>query len=139
MATFSSQGTILKVKVGTTFQNVGQVRQISGPSLQAESIDVTDISKTWKEYIVGSIDGGEVSLELLLDPSDAQHVVLRSAMVAREKRDFEIEWTQTAVAPDPAKKVSFSGYVTGFEFNAALDEALSANVTIKVTGEVTFA
>jgi len=135
MPAYAATGTKFAIKVGTAFQDVGQISQISGPNVQADTIDVTDIDAIWKRYVPGHLDAGEVTLEVFIDPANTQHTELRTALTSRTRREFQIKWTQV----DPDQTMTFFGYVTGLEYSASAGEALTASVTIKVDGEVTWA
>jgi len=135
MPAYAATGTKCSIKVGIAFQDIGQIGQISGPNIQADTVEVTDIDATWKRYVPGHLDGGEMTLEVFIDPANPQHNELRSALINRARREFQIRWTQT----DPDQTLTFFGYVTGLEYSASAGEALTATITIKLDGEATWA
>jgi predicted secreted protein len=89
----------------------------------------------WRTFVPGLIDGGEVTLDLLFDPSEATQMNstgLLSELTGRSVEGFKVIW------PD-ASTFSFDGLVTRFEPGAPFEGALTGSATIKVTGAITFA
>lgn len=110
---------------------ISSVRSIGGPGLSADTIDVTthDSVDAWEEVVVSLLRSGEVSLELIYDPADADHIALLSTMVGRGYEPFAL-WF-----PDDSQTAwEFDAFVTGFEPSGAVDAELMANVTLKITG-----
>jgi hypothetical protein len=135
MAVIPASGTMLSVdKLGTgvTWVEVGQIESIEGPSNSVGSIEKTNLSSLRKEYRPGLPDGGEVSLDVQFDPTDAEHVYLRGLADTPVVKSWRVTYPCT-----PAVKDTFDGFVTAFNPSAAGDEDnLMASVTIKVTGEI---
>lgn len=132
-------GTQLKRGDGITpevFAKIAKVTNISGPELSLDVEDVTDHDSAdgWEEVLPTILRSGEVSLELSFLPADTGHTGLISDMVAREKRNFELVFPDTA-----ATTWSFSAYVVGFSSSAPHDNKLEGTVTIKLTGKPTLA
>lgn len=142
MATYSALGTLLKQGDGgspETFTTIAQVRDISGPGLSQEAVEVTHHSSTdgWREYVGGLFDGGEISFEIVYDPAEGTHDAstgLLKDMTDRTVRNFEL------VFPDTGSTTwTFAALVTGFEPGAPVDGALTASVTLKLSGQPTLA
>jgi|TARA_R100000501_G_C2590792_1_gene90863 hypothetical protein len=126
---------------GTTFSfggtAIGDVLSISGPSVSVATIDTTSIGDTFRSFLGGTIDSGEVSLEIMYDPGSTAGTAL------------ETEWESTASsAPAAAECIitfsdsstyTFQGILTGFEASAAIDDKVTANCTFKVSGSVAIA
>jgi len=131
MAKYGAYGAILKKGVTT----IAAIRDISGPSLSLDTIDVTthDSTGAWREFIAGLKDGGEVSLELVFDPDDATQKTLRDDLIARTVNAYSITLTDTSPTV-----IGFSALVTDFEPSMGVEDELSASATLKVTGAVTF-
>lgn len=136
-------GTLLKIGDGATptevFTTISEVTDLGGPSLTLETIDVTshDSSSGWREFIGGLLDGGEVSFTINYVPTHATHDATTGVladMKNRVVRNFEL------VFPDSGTTTwSFSALVTGFEPGEPVDTQLTADVTLKVSGEPTLA
>lgn len=135
MAKYSGYDATLGVTSGTTYATVGQVRDIAGPSLKMDPIEVTHRgSASWREFVAGLRDGGEVSFDLVYDPDLASHAAgaapgLPYLLAQGTLLAFRLSFPDTTPAT-----LTFLGMVTGFEPKAPLADALTADVTIKVSG-----
>ena len=132
----SSQG--MKIYIGDTaspnaYTQITEVTGISGPSSQANLIDVTNLDSTAKEFVPGLKDEGEIRLDINWVPDLSIHQQIRIAQTARTKKSFVIEFSDTA----PVTRWEFSGYVTQCQISGSVDNALKAAVTIKITGAIT--
>lgn len=118
---------------------VAQVLSISGPSISRETIDTTDADATndWRTFIASYIDGGEVTIEINYDPDNATHEYAAAGILYDFYAATAHGWTLTFSDATPTTW-TFSGLVTGFEPSMSHDGVLTASVTIKVMGEVTF-
>jgi predicted secreted protein len=134
MAEFDAFGTLLKRGDGggpETFATVAQVTNITGPGLSADTVDVTahDSPSGFREFIATLVDTGEVTLELVFDPDHATHIALRTDMVAKILRNFQL------IFPDTTNtQWDFAAFVTGLEPSAPVDGALTASATLKLSG-----
>jgi predicted secreted protein len=126
----SGKGTLLKI---------GEVKSIGGPSFSSDTNDVTSHSSpgAWREFIASLIDPGDLSFDINFVPTNATHNAstgLLADFQNRVRRNFKI------VFPDGGSTTwSFQGIITGFNMNAPIDDALTASVTIKITGQPTLA
>lgn len=139
-AAIAAYGTLLKRGDGgapETFTTVGEVKSISGPTVEVDTIDVTTHSSAasgaYREFIPSLINPGEVEFEINYVPSDVTHTGLRNDLVNRTKRNWQV------VLPTAIQTISFAGYVMRLPFEFPTDEVAKATVTIKITGAVTFA
>ena len=116
------------------FTAVGQVTNISGPGLSADTEDVTchDSTDAFEEVVVTLLRSGEVSFDIVYDPANATHahgVGILNSLDNKIRRNFQL------VFPDTASTTwSFSGDFNGFEPSAAADGYLSASVKVKLNG-----
>lgn len=131
-----SQGITVKYSVGspTTFASIANVTGFSGPGGSASVIDVTNLSSTAKEKLMGLPDEGQFTIDINLDPDDASHVALRGARAARTRTEFQITFTDSTPAT-----ATFFGYVLGFAVSAAVDQAVKVSMTIEIDGAVAWA
>lgn len=122
---------------GVAFATVAQVSNIGGPSLAADTEDVTthDQATAWEEVIPTILRSGEVALDLVYDPGAATHAAT-SGLLARLKNKTPAQF-QIVFPSNPTVTWTFDGYSTGFEPGAPVDGALTASATIKVTGQPT--
>lgn len=136
----SAFGTLFAVDMagGTNYVTVAQVENISGPALKRNTIDATthDSPDAWMEFIKGLKDGGDVTLDLLLDPELGSHSYATGLL-----SDFSDDTTI------PNGRVTFpNGTVWSFPFILAefppempIDDSLKASVSLKVAGKPTLA
>lgn len=124
---------------GAALATIAQVQSISGPSLSADTVDVTthDSTNAWEEHVVGIIRSGEVGLEIVYDPADDTHDAtggngLLTRLENKTATDFSL------IFPDTGSTTwGFNGFVTGFEPDTAHDGAVTAAVTAKITDDPT--
>ena len=134
MAKMAAYGTSFK-RGATAY---AYVSNISGPGLSLDTEDVTthDSTGAWEEVVGTILRSGEVSLEIVFDPTNATHKYaaagLTHDLASRTAQTFSLTF------PD-ATAWTFSALVTGFEPSAPADGALTASVTFKVTGQPTLA
>jgi hypothetical protein len=124
---------------GTAWTTVGQVGDISGPSVERTAIDATTRDTTpayWREFIRGYKDGGELTFTIMYDPSLATHGTASGILGDFDENGTTIPAWRLGF-PD-ATYCTFDGFLTGSEIGSAIDEALTSDVTVKITGAVTF-
>lgn len=126
-------------RAGVALASIAQISNIGGPGLQADVIDVTthDSTAAYEESVVGILRTGELTLDIVYDPNGATHSYsagLLGKIEARTLYDFSITFPSSGTVT-----WYFDGYVTGFEPSAPVDGALTASVTIKLTGQPTLA
>jgi predicted secreted protein len=136
MSKFAGYGTVLSR--GAT--PIVAITNISGPGLSLDVEDVTshDSTGAWEEVVATILRSGEVTLDIVYDPAAATHSAtaggLIADMVARTAQTYTITFTDTA-----STEWSFSAFVVGFEPDMPADGALTASVTMKITGQPTLA
>lgn len=138
-AAISGYGTLLKrgdAGSPETFSTVGEVRSMSGPSMETDEIDVTTHSSAaagaFKEFIMGLIDAGSIEFDTNYVPSDPTHIGLRNDFLNRTKRNWQI------VLPGAIQTISFAGYVKSMPFEFPVDDAIMQKISIRCTGAPTF-
>lgn len=126
---------------GIALTAIAQVQNTSGPSLAADTEDVTthDSTNAWEEVVVTILRSGEMTLDIVYDPVNDTHDAtattgLAYALKNKVLRQFALTFPNTG-----ATVWTFNGYVTGFEPSAPHDGALTASVTIKITNAPTLA
>lgn len=134
-AAIPAKGTLLMV--GST--PIAEIIGLQGPSMKLDTVDVTNHQSLsgWKECIPTLKHGGEVSFEINFIPTNATHRNIVGGLIYLF--DQGILQPFTLVWPDTAgTSWAFSSYVTGFTPAAPHDGKLSAAVTLKVSGPVSF-
>ena len=110
---------------------IAEVKSISGPTMTREMIDVTNLDSTggYREFIPSFRDGGTVTLSMNF--SYAGYTALKADFQSDTLVNYEILLSD-------GTSVNFSGYVQDLPINVTFDDAVTSDVTIKVSGEVTF-
>jgi predicted secreted protein len=132
----SAFGTLLKIGDGNNnFTTISEVREITPPPLSADTADTTHHSSTsgYEEAVVTVLRTGEPTFTINYDPTDDTHDAANGLLQDYENktlRNFQVVFTDTNNTT-----WDFSAYVTGFEPSAPHDDALTADVTLKVSGE----
>jgi hypothetical protein len=150
MAAFTSFGTTLKVGVATggaysaPSAAVGEILSLNLDGIKLNTIDVSNLGNQFRTYAAGLIDSGTVSLEINLDPDDAQQlsVVQQLDNTAATTRPALKSWLITfgngAGGTNPGATFSFVGFVTDYSVKGAMDSAVTASISVKISGSVTF-
>ena len=116
----------------TALTDIAQISSLSGPNLQASTIDVTthDSVNATREFVSGLIDAGEFTVGLVFDPNVVTHIALWNDLVARTSASFALHFpTLLGVS------WGFEGFVTGFgPIEAQPDGAVTTTATIKLSG-----
>jgi hypothetical protein len=121
---------------GETFTAFPEVKGVRGPNFQANVIDVTSFdSNRTREFINGLTDPGQLTFMCNYVPNawEADQQKIFPLITAGTRRTFELQMN------DQYKTcISIKGIPTGAEIAAELEQALSLNVTVKLTGEATW-
>lgn len=139
MATkIAAKGAKIQIGDGTSptevFADIPSLRNVSGPNFTAESQDATthDTSGNYRELVPTFLSGGEITFEMLWDPSNAVQEMLFTAFAARTLKNFK------SIFPDTgAMTYAYAAYITNISHEASFDGILTANVTLAISGEVT--
>lgn len=134
-AAVAAIGTLLKIGDGAgteVFTTVAEVKDITGPSVTVDTIEVTsqDSPGATKEYIASLKDGGEVSFPMNFVNSVAQDALVAD-MNNRTRRNFKLVTTHTI-----PKTASFTGFITAMGHSFPVADVAQRDVTIKITGPV---
>lgn len=123
------------------FVAVMGIKSITGPNLQRTTHDTTDMQSPsgFREFIGGLIDPGEVTFEANLLPNDAtQNQEDGGFMAEFDKSSCNSRGNWRVSFPicegEPAGYLGFAGIVTGQAMQLPLDDLMSFNGTIKVSG-----
>lgn len=113
------------------FTMVGEIRDIAGPDGSTGLIEVTTLESDAKEYIADLPDFGNVALQMNLDEADAQQSGMENDFYTQARRNFRIR-----LATPLQKTLSFTAFVTAFQYGARVGSQITANATLKITGTV---
>lgn len=141
MAEYTGFAGLFKTQISGTYTTVAQVRDISGPMMSRDTIEVTSRDSTGqaREYLAGLLENGEVAFDIVYDPDTTTHSAsatggLITLLAAGTQNNFRVEF-----ADSTATTATFAGLVTKFEPGMPLNGAQTANVTVKVSGQITWA
>jgi hypothetical protein len=111
--------------------NTGQIRNITGPGVSGNDVDTTtmDSSSNYRTFVSGLLDPGEVTFSLVYDPTNTTHTRLTRMMGERLSTTFKVYAGSTS-----GNGQSFTGYVKGMSREIPMDDVITADVTIKVSG-----
>ena len=116
------------------------IKNVSGPDMSRDTHDVTDMdSGTFREFIGGLVDAGEVSFEanfLPRDPSQNQSDGGFMAEFDRGSCDSRGRWRilLPECEGEPSAYFEFDGIVTGQAIEMPMDDVMGFNGTIKLSG-----
>ncbi|WP_254510420.1 phage tail tube protein [Anatilimnocola floriformis] len=129
MAVVKGMGTTIKMGSDVT----AQVLSISGPAFSLSAIDATNLASTWKEYVPGIHDIGELTFEIQYNAGETTHAGLTTAHIAKTVSTWTLTFTDTGAAT-----WAFSGFITGFEPGGMEEDGIvTASVTVQGTGAIT--
>ena len=128
---FSGIGTIFNRWNGSAWVAIAEINSISGPSSTRETIDVTTLDSTggYREFISNLRDAGDVSLNMNF--TAATYELMKDDFEDDDVQEYQI------VLPDAdGTTLEFEGLVTELPIEIPLDDKISCNITIKVSGQV---
>lgn len=136
-------GTLLKAGDSASpeaFTTLAEVRDIDGPNMTAEEIDVTNHSTTgnFAESIPGLLDAGSLTFSYNWVYSDASQQLLESDYLARTRRNYQLVFPVDAAGTSVADRTwQFLAYVQNLGASAPVRDALTRPTTLRVVGAPT--
>jgi hypothetical protein len=139
----SAQGTIVAVSVdpnwpdaapaggSVSFIDIGELGDLTPPALTRNPIETTTHNESDDRYIVGIRRHGELSMNLNFVPGLGS----QDHLTGLQKKWFDGTRNIYRITYPDGSAWLFSGFVTGFEPDAPVDDRLSADVTIRPTGQ----
>ena len=135
MAKISSKGTAIQLEIATVYTTIAGVTEISGPSAEVGTMDVTDLASGVgrEKDVTGHTDGGVVTYAGFFDPVAATLQAMTDLLAAPAVVDWKIIWPDAANTEWP-----FEGILTKCEPSAALDEPLRFSAETMLDGLVSY-
>lgn len=132
MSKSRSVGTVLNINS----KAVGSLKSISGIEISADTLDVSDLGNStgYREFLQGFKDAGEVALSGFFDGADEGQAEVLSDIESGEVVDCSIVFPSAI-----GKTWSFKAVVTKFATSADLDDAVTFEASLKVSGKPTLA
>jgi predicted secreted protein len=151
MAGFSALGTkfimstdpLLLGTTGWSSEALGDLTNISGPTMSAEEIDVSshDSEGNFREFVAGFLDAGEISFEGNLTVGGGVERI-NTAFGDRANRYFAVVFPATGTASGSTQsrlshwfRWQLEGAVTGVETAAPFDDKATFSGTVRVSGQ----
>lgn len=133
----AAKGTVLALGDGggpEVFTQIAEVTSIAGPGLTADMLDVSSHSSpsSYREFVKGMKDAGEITLEINYAPGNATHKNAVGGLLdqfSKDQANWELTFSDAALT-----KWSFAAIVSAFEPSAPFDDKLTASITLKLTG-----
>lgn len=140
MGKYRSSGTLFQRGDGAspeTFTEITQAMDIDGPGTETDFEETTThtdaAASNFKAWSPLMRDGGEIKTEVLWDPNNVAHQGLDSDQATSRLGNYRVVFPTS-----PVKTANFSGYVKDFSFKAPVKGMLKRNLSVKITGAVTF-
>ncbi|GIV86630.1 MAG: hypothetical protein KatS3mg054_0659 [Chloroflexus sp.] len=142
MAKYIGYGTKLEYQDDSNWIRVGNVDDINGPGMTRDTVDVTNHASPsgYKEFLAGLIDPGEITFSVILDPADNSHNQsngLLKVFAETQPRNWRLITPIGTGTENQYHAYTFSALVTGYEMKFPVEEAITADITLKIAGAVT--
>jgi hypothetical protein len=134
-----AHGTLIRRQASGTgaFVEIANLGNITPPSLGRNDIEVTTHNNDIDQYVQGILRRGAVTFPMNFMPNDPSHnhlTGLYASVINHLVDGWELEFPE--YLGDPALIWVFSGGISNIVPTAPVDGALTANVTIRPTGEM---
>ena len=132
-AAVSGVGTTFKRWDGSKYVALAEVNSITGPSMTRAFLDVTSLDSTggYREFITGFRDAGTISLKMNF--TAASYAAVKEDFQSAVANQYLITLSDTTLS-----SLEFEGLVTELPLSIPTDDKISADCTIKISGEVIF-
>jgi len=125
-------GTKFRRWDGTNWDDIAEINSITGPNKSRDTIDVTSLDSTggYREFIGGFRDGGTVTLPMNFTRDT--YDLMNTDFESDDLQNYEI-----FLPDDEATSFEFAALVTELGLAVPVDDKITADVTLKVSGQVT--
>jgi len=121
--------TVTGVTATATGNYVGEITDFSGPSGALSIIDITHLASSFKEKLAGLPDEGQFSFNVNMVATQVGQEQLLKCRRGRIRGEFSARLSDTGVT-----KIDCEAYCISYVPSAAVDNKLSAAVTLELTG-----
>lgn len=111
---------------------IAQVRDISGPAMAEDAVDVTTRENNSRVYTAGLRDGGELTFDVIYDPDLATHTTLLNALLNGSVGWAELQTVDVANLYDGFR---FQAMVSAITPEMPLEDALGASITLRAVSQ----
>lgn len=121
---------------GTDYTEVASIVDgWSGPSTTADEIETTVLDDTYKTYARGQIDPGEITFQIAYDPADTNSQTLVELYSSCTVATWQVSLSAVCSSGGAAVTESFSGWVKAFSITASKNNLITADITVRITGD----
>jgi len=131
----SGVGVVFKRRNGEiNYEALADVKSITGPTSTRETIDTSsfDTAGGYRTSVAGLRDSGEISFSMNLTKTG--YLLMKSDFESLDDNYYQI--IIPATASSDGMSLDFAGQVTGIPMNIPLDDVISVDITIKISGMV---
>ncbi len=121
----------------TDFQNIEEVKSISGPNGTLSLLDASHLQSTRKEYLPGLADNGTIDIECNYVAGTQQMLLFDMFNNTGDPENFLIE-VPTDSTRTSFYEFAFAGIMSKWALGDAVDSIVKLTMTIQTTGGVTF-
>lgn len=121
---------------GTSYTTIGQVVDVTGPSISRTAIDTTTRDNTdnyWRTFIRGMKDAGELTFTVMTDTALATHGTA-SGLYGDFNQDGTV-FTAVQITLPNAGTWTFDSFATAASESTPLDDAWTTDFTFKISGK----
>ena len=125
-------GTKFRRWNGTNWVDIAEINSITGPGKTRDTIDVTSLDSTggYREFIGGFRDGGTVTLPMNFTRDT--YDLMNTDFESDDLQNYEI-----FLPDDELTSFEFEALVTELGLAIPADDKVTADVTLKISGQVT--
>ena len=115
------------------FTALAEVTALTGPNMTKDSIDATHMAspERYREFVGGLKDPGEVTVTMNFVPGGTDEDAIRALFDADVPGNVRITWPG-------GEAWIMSAFCASHEFDAPLDDKMSATANFKLTGKPAF-
>lgn len=133
MSVVAGLGTKLQLSISSTLTDIANEVEIDGPDWQVGTAETSVLTSTVRTYRPTIPDSGELTMTIYYDETNATHTALTALMTTPAVGSWKLIFVDT-------HSYAFSGILTQFKTTGmTIDDNLSAEITIKLTGAITVA
>ncbi len=129
---FAGVGTLFRKWNITTgaWDNIAEINSITGPEMSRDFIDTTALDTVggYRTYITGFRDAGQITLAMNF--TRATYDIMLADFESDVAQNYEI-----VLPDDDISTLEFTGLVTQVPLSIPPDDKVTADVTIRVTGQ----
>jgi hypothetical protein len=121
---------------GDTFDLIGNLTAVGGPSVTKGEIEHTDMESTVKEFFGDLPDNGEMTFTAQRNVGDLGQAAAFADSQAQTQRNIEVIWLDPS-DDSVVETYDFVGEVMDWNQDASIGSTLTVNGRIKIVGAIT--